>query len=281
MPQLRLHQRLQLSQISFTIEAGVSRRRLLVVQYYEEKLVAEAVKLPGSSYEELTKIIAAYSNVAGEAGPADVGKLVGVDQTTISRNNGFLSAVGLLEEVKGGKKRATDLGRDLGRALEHNLSDRVQESWRTVVTRNEFMRQLISAVRIRHGMDTASFLSHVGYSAGQPRGGRTALGGRTILAILVAAGVVQSADGKIVAVTTLDAKEPQARSTSRPSPSSSEPVVLTRVPRSAEAAIQVVVQVNITITPNELHGLGSRLRRELDELQGLNADPVESDSADG
>jgi hypothetical protein len=172
--------------------------------------------------------------------------------------------------VPGGKKRATDVDRDLGRALEHNLSDRVQELWRDVVTQNEFMRQLISAVRIRHGMDTSSFLSHVGYSAGIARGGRTALGGRAVLAILVTAGVVQSADGKIVAVRT--AEDDRSSGGAKPNAGASditdsEPVVMRRSKRNPPTGdFRIIIQVNVNVTAKELHGLGEALRRELEAL---------------
>jgi hypothetical protein len=245
--------------------------------------MADPFKLPGSSYEELAKIVAAYSGVTGEVGPADIGKLVGVHQTTISRNNGFLSAIGLIEEAKGGKKLPTDLGRDLGRAIEHNLSDRVQELWRTVVSQSDFLQQLISAVRIRRGMDASSFISHVGYSAGLSKGTNTALGARTVLAILVAAGAVQSADGKIVAVTTAAAQDREnlQRRVISSTPSTSEPTVITGSTVGSENVdFTVVVQVNISVTPEELDGLGARLKREIAALRGgleeqTGTDPVE------
>lgn len=238
--------------------------------------MAEAFKLPGSSYDELAKIIAAYSNVPGEVSPGDVAKLVGTDPTAVSRNNAFLAGVGIIEERKGGKKVPTDLGRDLGRALEHNLSDRVQELWRTVVVQNDFLRQLISAVRIRNGMDPSSFISHVGYSAGQPRGGRTSLGGRAILAILVTAGVVQSADGKIVPVTTADvghktAQESETTQSTVPATRHLAPVA--GAPQEPSFEHAVVIRLNVNVTAEDIEGIGLRLRRELDALHGPTSEP--------
>ena len=54
--------------------------------------MSEVFKLPGSSYEEITKIIRAYSNVkSGQAlSLADLAQMSGMDKTIISRNNGFL-----------------------------------------------------------------------------------------------------------------------------------------------------------------------------------------------
>ena len=54
--------------------------------------MSESFKLPGSSYEELTKIIKAYST--GKIGvPMSldaVAQTTGMDKTVVSRNNGFL-----------------------------------------------------------------------------------------------------------------------------------------------------------------------------------------------
>jgi hypothetical protein len=241
--------------------------------------MAEPFKLPGSSYDELAKIIAAYSSIPGEASPSDVGKLVGVDQTTISRNNGFLAAVGLIDELKGGKKTATDLGRDLGRALDHNLSDRVQEFWRAVVGRSDFLTSLVSAVRIRNGMDPASFISHVGYSAGLPRAGRTSTGGRTVLAILVAAGVVQSADGKIVAVSQIEVQSLESLGTpQRTSGELKRDQIPPDLTQASSSQVGLIVHVNLNVTSAELDGLGARLRAELESLRGERASEEEDDS---
>ena len=45
--------------------------------------------LPGSSIDELIKIIIAYSKINGPATLEQISKLVGVDTTTVSRNNRF------------------------------------------------------------------------------------------------------------------------------------------------------------------------------------------------
>ena len=76
--------------------------------------MAESVKIPGSSYEELIKIIKAYAT--GKIGTPmsldTVAQTAGMDKTIISRNNGFLVQLGIIIS-EGSKKSPTQLGSDL------------------------------------------------------------------------------------------------------------------------------------------------------------------------
>jgi hypothetical protein len=120
-------------------------------------------KLPQSSYEELTKIIKAYGHFDEPAELTAVSRLVSLHTTIISRNAGFLVAVGVLEG--GSKKTATVIGRELAHALEHEMPDEIRGSWQKIVTENEFLSKILAAIRIRNGMDHQTLESHVAYSA--------------------------------------------------------------------------------------------------------------------
>jgi hypothetical protein len=117
-------------------------------------------------------------------------------------------------------------------------------------------------------MDPNSFISHVGYSAGLPKAARTATGGRTILAILVAAGAVQSADGKIVAVSQGDTSPTDRSDTSSVRvPPAPRPTVTSAPSANVRDDVTVTVRVNINVNADELRGLGRRLRAELEQLR--------------
>jgi hypothetical protein len=228
--------------------------------------MAEIFRLPGSSFEELSKIIASYGNVQGEASPNDVARLAAVDPTVISRNNAFLMSLELIEERKSRKKAVTDLGRDLGRAIEHGMTDRQQELWRQVALKNEFLKQLVSSVRIRNGMDAASFASHVAYSAGLPKSAATSTGARAVLGVLQAGGLVQAAEGRIVAVEIVSAEPynpPNPPNRSTPGPTVQLEVSRDRIPTGVTVQIQVMIQAK----PDELDGLGRRLRDLMAEIE--------------
>ena len=83
--------------------------------------MADNFKLPGSSYEEIIKIIKAYSSgKEGQAQPLDaIAQASGIDRTIVSRNNGFLLQMQLLME--GAKKTPTSECFSLGRAYSLNI----------------------------------------------------------------------------------------------------------------------------------------------------------------
>ena len=84
--------------------------------------MAENFKLPGSSYEELIKIVKAYATgkVGAPMSLEVVAQTAKMDKTIVSRNNGFLVQLTLISE--GNKKAPTQLGSDLGRAYSLNMN---------------------------------------------------------------------------------------------------------------------------------------------------------------
>lgn len=122
------------------------------------EFAAAGSSAPGSSYKELTKIIMGYGQLKGAGSPADVSKVATVDPTQVSRSNKFLAFLGL---IAGGQKKApTDTGRVLAHALEHDLPDEVVAAWQACLDGNEFIDKVLSAVRIRKGMERGSLQAH-------------------------------------------------------------------------------------------------------------------------
>jgi hypothetical protein len=83
-------------------------------------MAEEAIKLPGSSYDEVKKISVLYTNVGKQAPLGEIARSAGMDRTIVSRNNGFLTSIGVIS--KGQQKEITTLGAELGRALEYRSS---------------------------------------------------------------------------------------------------------------------------------------------------------------
>ena len=130
-------------------------------------MAEDKFKLPGSSYQELVKIIRAYLPFSSPASLDEVSKAVGIHTTIISRNNGFLIGFGVLEG--GQKKLLTEKGRDLARALDFDMPEDIESQWRSLAIESEFVSKILTAVRIRGGMDQSTLQSHIAYSAGQPK----------------------------------------------------------------------------------------------------------------
>jgi hypothetical protein len=228
--------------------------------------------LPGSSYKELIKIIQGYAQVGSEAVPSDVAKVIAVHETIVSGNNRFLVAIGV---VQGGKKKTiTSVGRDLALALQHGMEDQINIKWRTIVDSTDFLQKIVAAVRIRKGMDESSLQTHVAYSAGQPKTPRVLTGASTVVEILKIAGLLKEDGGNLIATAAeitrpdADVAEPISISPSdNMGPSLATPTPVPRRPLpSGAGGIHLNFEVRIQCTPQDLDGLGEKLRKLLAEF---------------
>jgi hypothetical protein len=223
-------------------------------------------RLPGSSYEQLARIIKAYSLMKGGVGPADVARPLGIDATIVSRNNGFLLGTQLVEG--GNKKTLTDRGQALARALEYDVEEDVRASWREIVRDTDFLREIVDSVRIRDGMVPAALQSHIAYSARQPSNAHTRTGAGTVIEILRLAGAILEQDGKFVAqpfALTPD-EERGETPTSSVSDDRDEPTPAVVAHSSHEGAnqlaapgVSVTLNVSIECTVDDLPRLGDKL----------------------
>jgi hypothetical protein len=233
-------------------------------------LAEEQFRLPGSSYEELAKIIVGYSRFDSEIPPSEVGRVIGMHETIVSRNNAFLMAVGV---VTGGKRKAiTPLGMGLARALEHQMPDEITNHWQSVISQVPFFRNLLSAVRIRRGMDLSTLQAHVAYSAGQKKSPAVMTGASAVVEIMRAAAVLREEGGKIVAAeetfSTPSVAEPGIPSS--PTPGSSVQAVSSPsfMIRSAGTPLSVQLQIQVQCTPADIDALGDKLRALIDKIAG-------------
>jgi hypothetical protein len=223
--------------------------------------------LPVSSYKELVKIIQGYGRVGTEASLADVARLAVMNETTVSGNNGFLLAIGV---IQGGKKKSiTTLGADLARALEHeeSLPEEAASKWRAVVEANDFLQKVISAVRIRKSMDETSLESHVAYSAGQPKTPTVATGARTVIDILEVAGLLKEEGGNLIPLTpeprSIHETVEKTLSISDTMPPVTERVQVQVTPATRLGGVHLNIDVTVQCTPADLDDLGHKLRKVL------------------
>jgi hypothetical protein len=231
-------------------------------------MVEETFRLPKSSYDELVKIVQAYGN-SGEAAALDeVAQSVAMDKTIISRNNAFLSSVGI---IQGGKaKGITEKGKALSHALQFNVPDDIAAHWRDIVNSNEFLQKMVTAVSIRGGMEDSALKSHIAYSAGEAKSTFVMAGAGAIVEILKVARLVKEVDGKLVAETSTFPGGPSmsARGSAKDSEKQDSPpagkinsVAALQLPTSG-----VSIQIQIQCTAAEISGLAPKLRALLKEL---------------
>jgi hypothetical protein len=237
----------------------------------------EGFRLPDSSYDQLTKIIMAYGAFPKPVPPSEVGKAINIHPTTISRNGAFLVEIGVLEGAR--SKGLTPAGRSLSRALEHEMPDELRRNWREILASNDFMQKILSAVRIRRGMERSALQAHIAYSAGQPRTDLVLRGANAVIDILRAGELLREDDGKLAAVTEeaqrtpdrMDVEEQDAADftvgvgTQEPRTPSSTGIPTTGT-SAAQSGPTISIQVQIHCNVNEIDGLGLKLRKMLDDL---------------
>lgn len=228
----------------------------------------EDFKLPGTSYDELVKIIKAY-NQAKETSLEELQKLCGLSTSTISRNSGFLISSNIIE---GGKIRTiTNKGAELARALEYNVQDQIAGSWREIIKEIDFFQKMISAVKIRNGMDPQSFQSHIAYSSGQSKTSYTKIGSAAMIEILKTTQIIIESDGKLIYNEKEKAEEKEiltaingvSSSNDKNNQNESEFPLKTRVKNNQ---INVNIDIKIIAKVSEIEELGVKLKNLLNKI---------------
>lgn len=235
--------------------------------------------LPGSSYKELIRIIQGYGQVGDNASPSDVGKIVSMHETAISKNNRFLGAIGVIQGGK--KKNMTPLGKELAHALHHDMKDEIVAKWRAVVEANDFLQKIVAAVRIRKGMDESSLESHVAYSAGQPRTPAVATGAGTVVNILRAAEILKEEGGNLVALAPEQipdkSEEKESSLVTLPSQSligSRGHTIINSTKELGDRGSLLTINVRINCTVQDIDELGPKIRRLIKELNQNETDDL-------
>ncbi len=219
-------------------------------------------KLPGSSLDEVFKVVQGYVSFGKTASLADIAKNTGMHESSISRNVGFLLSIGILQ---GGRdKSVTELGKNLGLALLHNIQEDIEAILSDIVAQDEFLKNVLAAVRIRKGMDESSLRSHIAYSAGLSKNVSTA-GTGAVIELLKRSGNLKAEDGKLVV------SSPIARPTTVDVPASQErgePIATQSVIRTIEAASPFSISITIEVQcgPQDLDDLGLKLRKVVDDF---------------
>lgn len=234
--------------------------------------MAEEFNLPGSSFEEVQKIIKGYSHAPDNSSLDSLSKLTGLHSTIISRNNKFLTDIGL---ISGGmKKTATDLGKRLGRALDHKQAEEGRRYWKEAVQTNEKVSGLVTTVRIKGGMSEKDFSDHVLYVSGQKNNSGNRTGARCIVDVLLDAGLLQEADGKLNVATAAPEREIpqpaplQPQSNTQPHPLAQTPIAASStspMPITTAIAPQIAINIQLHLPETENAEVYEKLFKALKE----------------
>jgi hypothetical protein len=228
-------------------------------------------RLPGSPYEELASIIVAYGTRDDASRTGDVGKLDSVHQSSVSRTNGFLTEIGVLQGET--KKVITRRGRALALALARKDRDGIRANWREVVGSTEFLQNVVSAVKLREGMLLPTVQAYIAHAAGQPRNNPVMTGAGAIVEILKTAGLLRDEAGELVA-TFDEWPEEQEEPISPEEPEEPPKETSAEVSATVEAlppaptgpAPAVTIHVQVRCTADEIEDLGPKLKTLIAQL---------------
>jgi hypothetical protein len=244
-------------------------------------MAEEGFRLPGSSYEDLANIIVAYGTRDEASNPGDVSKLDIVHQSSVSRNNAFLISIGILAGDR--EKFVTEQGRALALALARKDRSAIQRKWRELVSRDEFMQNVLSAVKLREGIFPSTLQAYIAHYAGQPRNKPVMTGASAIIGILKAAGLLREEAGMLVANYDDSPDEPHPEISVTPSAEQKEPEpgkspvqedsgersgISVSTSSTGERDASITVHVHVNCGPEELEELAPRIKRLLREIEG-------------
>ncbi len=225
--------------------------------------MAEIFKLPTSSLDEVIKIIQAYSSEKEGSilSLDDLSKSTGMAKTVVSANNGFLVQTGIITE--GNKKSSTEVGRNLGRAYASKIEYEISRLWNEIINESDFLTRMISAVRIRNGMDRTSLLNHIVYSSGLKDNKQSRTGANAIIDLFKSICIFEENDGKITVLErTLSSDSNYTESKKEISVNKPE----TENFQSTSNKGNITINININCNVNDLDGLSEKLKNLLDSL---------------
>ena len=236
-------------------------------------MTQQKIKLPRSSYDELKKTIMAYGKLGEPSTLAQVSQLSTIGRTSISNNNAFLAAVGV---IQGGKyKSITSAGADLATALEHGIADEIQDKWAVIVNEDEFLSKMLQAIGIRSGMEVSELETHIAYSAGESKTPAVMTGARAVVDILRESGLVDEDNGRASISDTDRRTYRRERDVVREDESTDVGISKSTHSFRTDSDVRVEIQLRINATPEEMDGLGEKIRDLLDSLSATDSSSVE------
>lgn len=198
--------------------------------------------LPGSSYEEIQKVIKGYLHAPESSSLGELAKLTGIHSTIISRNSKFLTDTNIISG--GNKKSITDLGKKLGRAIEHGHKEDIRKYWKEAISSNEKLSSLISTVRIRVKMTEKEFIEHVLYVSGQSKNSNNKTGAKCVTDLLLDVELLENSDESLIVKKTNDTYE---REIEKQVNDAVAPIEKTNLKESTNSSIAVNTQPSISI----------------------------------
>jgi len=164
------------------------------------------LKLPHSSFGEITKLLIAFAKSKTPCSLDDLNKLTGIHKTLISSNNGFLESIGAISG--GNKKEATEDGKKLGLALANGMEEEASKQLKKLLAGNEFIESMTTALSIKP-RSSDDFQSHLAYSLGKELKGRNKTGAGSLVEMMLYANIIHEEEGLLSPVKSESTAKPK------------------------------------------------------------------------
>jgi hypothetical protein len=234
----------------------------------------EDFKLPLSSYQEIVKIILAYNSLDKPASLKELKQTSGINPTIISGNNKFLTCIDVISGSN--LKSITEDGKKLAKAIEHKMEEDILKYWREIIYKNDFIRKMISAVKIRNGMDEQGLQSHIRYSSGQKNDRYSKTGSATLIEILKIANIINEVDGKFIVINgeeydqgNNEQNNKQTEDIKKEDFTQSSDVIPTRLGKlhSSKYLTNININIDLKIGLSDLEGAEEKIKHFIEKMQ--------------
>lgn len=129
---------------------------------------------------------------------------------------------------------------------------------------------MLSAIKIRNGMEKTSLINHILYSSGSSNNNTTRAGASTIIEIYKTAGLVQETDGKVISIDEEEIMSEKLSSDMSSMTNSSGQTITAsgtsiQVP-SKHPDSKIVININISVNVDEIDVLSEKIKALMSNL---------------
>lgn len=145
---------------------------------------------PRAAYPQLKRILSALYVFRDDIDVNRLAKASNIRPGEISGNFGFLESVGIFVEGSKGKK-LTALGEKLCKSIYESNSADISGNWLSLISRNNFFREIESQIRFDDGQDKEEILGKIVTLAGKRPSEKFLITAKTLVDILEVAGFIK------------------------------------------------------------------------------------------
>ncbi len=154
------------------------------------------ISISEQTYETISEIIIAYTLHKDSASIYDIAGNYQINRNAVSRANGFLIDIGVIQGGKGKEKRIiTEKGERLGRALKYNTDD-VENSWVELIEDSQFFHALLQKLANKRVFSLEQMVGAIFQLSDTPYTGNSRTGARAIVKILCIVGFISKTERK-------------------------------------------------------------------------------------